>query len=375
LVAANELSLQELVNYLQSSLIENYANWLEQNFNMIYQTFFENDSFLELQNFCTDLITKEPDKIFNSIDFSLISEKILISLIQNDNFQMSEVHIWEHILKWGHAQNPELPSDPTNFSKDDFNILKNTLQQFIPFIRFYNLSSKEFLDKVLPYKKILSKELYKDLLINHLSIHPDSKPKPRRVTGEINLKNIDSKIITYQHAELISKWIDKLNTMETDNTNKIVSYEFKLMLRGSRDGFTPNKFHELCDNQSNTVTIIKVKNSKEILGGYNPTIWEINYNYSTANSFIFSFNNNNNDINNDSIENYILSYVINEYSAIFNNPNNGPSFGSNDLILRGEDFNIYKASYCKQKSYEKPIREIEGKFFVEEYEIFQIINE
>ncbi|GBC26944.2 BTB/POZ protein [Rhizophagus irregularis DAOM 181602=DAOM 197198] len=123
LVAANELSLQELVNYLQSFLIEKYANWLGQNFNMIYQTLFENDSFLELQKFCTDLISKEPDKIFNSMDFSLISEKILITLIQNDNFQMGEVHVWEHVLKWGHAQNPGIPSDPTNFSKDDFNIL------------------------------------------------------------------------------------------------------------------------------------------------------------------------------------------------------------------------------------------------------------
>jgi hypothetical protein len=304
------------------------------------------------------------------MDFSLISEKILITLIQNDNFQMSEVHVWEHVLKWGHAQNPGLPS---NFSKDDFNILKNTLQQCIPFIRFYNLSSKEFLDKVLPYKKILSKELYKDLLINHLSLHPNSKPRPH-VTREMNLKNIDSKIITHQHAELISKWIDELNiTNITDNTNKMISYEFNLMLRGSRDGFTPIKFHEICDNQSNTVTIIKVKNSNEILGGYNPTIWELNYNYSTANSFIFSFKNDND--NSDNIGNYILSYAIDEYSAIFNNPNNGPSFGSNDLILRGEDFNSYKTSYCKQKSYEKSIREIGGKFSVEEYEIFQIVIE
>ena len=27
------------------------------------------------------------------------------------------------------------------------------------------------------------------------------------------------------------------------------SYEFKLMLRVSHDGFTPEKFHEICDSQ------------------------------------------------------------------------------------------------------------------------------
>ncbi|RGB40395.1 hypothetical protein C1646_811390 [Rhizophagus diaphanus] len=48
---------------------------------------------------------------------------------------------------------------------------------------FYNLTSKEFYDKVLPYKKILPKELYKDLLATFLNLNPDSKPigksKPR----------------------------------------------------------------------------------------------------------------------------------------------------------------------------------------------------
>src|SRR6266498_5428481 len=108
LFAASEPSLQELIPHLQSFLIKNKANWMEQNFNLIYQTSFENDSFLNLQKFCTELISKEPEKIFKSPDFTSISEKSLISLIQHDNIQMSEVQIWEHVLKWGIAQNPEL---------------------------------------------------------------------------------------------------------------------------------------------------------------------------------------------------------------------------------------------------------------------------
>ena len=85
MVAANELNLQELITHLQSFLIENKKNWMEQNFNLVYKTSFENDSFLKLQNFCTELISKESEKIFKSIDFISISEKSLISLIQNDN--------------------------------------------------------------------------------------------------------------------------------------------------------------------------------------------------------------------------------------------------------------------------------------------------
>src|SRR4051812_37893771 len=120
LIAASELSLQELVTYLQSFLIENKANWVGQNFNLIYQTSFENDSFLTLRQYCTDLMSKESDKIFKSLNFSSIPEKRLISLIQSNNLKMSEIQVWEHVLKWGLAQNPELPSDPTDLSKDDF---------------------------------------------------------------------------------------------------------------------------------------------------------------------------------------------------------------------------------------------------------------
>src|SRR3954451_25462389 len=123
---------------------------------------------------------------------------------------MSESQVWEHVLKWGLAQNPELPSDITNFSKEDFGILKNTLQQCIPFIRFYNLTSKEFLDNVFPYREILPEELYTDLLKCFLDSDnkPSNKSKPR-TTKKFSL-SIDSKIITGQHAELITKWIDGL---------------------------------------------------------------------------------------------------------------------------------------------------------------------
>ncbi|EXX79514.1 uncharacterized protein OCT59_021282 [Rhizophagus irregularis] len=271
LIAANELSLQELITYLQSFLIVNKASWMEQNFDFIYQASFKNDSFLNLQKYCTDLVTKEPDKIFKSTNFSSVSEKLLVSIIQSDNLQMSEIQIWEQVLKWGLAQNPELPSDFTRYSKDDFNTLKNTLQHCIPFINFYNFTSKEFTDKVLPFKRILPKELYKDLLETFLNLSdPSSKPnnesKPHMFRETPKLRAIDSKIITYQHAELILKWVNRLEITDKLTTN----FKFKLLFRGSRDGLTRDKFHEICDGESHTVTIVKVNGSNEILGGYNP---------------------------------------------------------------------------------------------------------
>ncbi|CAB4417835.1 unnamed protein product [Rhizophagus irregularis] len=367
LVAASELSIQELVLYLQFFLIENKVNWIENNFNFVYQTSFENDSFLELQKYCINLISKEPIKIFKSLNFSSISEKLLISIIQNDNLQINEIQIWENVLKWGLAQNPELPSDITNFSKDDFNTLKNTLQQCIPFIKFYNLTSKEFVDKIFPYKEILPEELCTDLLKAFLTLsNPDSKPIDKsksQITKEIGLKTADSKIITSQHAELILKWINRLEI-----TDKLASsYEFKLLFRASRDGHSPKKFHEICDNISRTVTIIKVEDSNEILGGYNPVEWRSDESFGTTkDSFIFSFTN-------DRIENYILSRVVNEKNAICNYSVYGPLFGGSDLIT-WEFYDDYY-NYCSKSSYEKSIRKTEEHKRVEfaTYYIYYIV--
>jgi hypothetical protein len=154
LVAANKLNIQELVSYLQSSLIENNANWMEQNFTLIHRTSFENDSLSELQKYCNDLMSKEPDKIFNSLSFTSISEKILISLIQNENLQMNEIQVWEHVLKWGHAQNQELSVDPTSLSKNDFSVLKDTLNQYFYEDLIYHLAC------------------YQDINLNDFSINP-----------------------------------------------------------------------------------------------------------------------------------------------------------------------------------------------------------
>src|SRR5581483_2693085 len=96
------------------------TSWMEQNIHKVYQTSFEHDSLSELQKYCTKLISEKPGKVFESQDFTSISEKLLITLIQNDNLQMKNIQVWEYLLKWGIAQNPELTSDPSSYSEVDF---------------------------------------------------------------------------------------------------------------------------------------------------------------------------------------------------------------------------------------------------------------
>ncbi|RGB40698.1 hypothetical protein C1646_753047 [Rhizophagus diaphanus] len=172
LVVADQL--QELIDYLQEYLIEYKYEWMEQHFELIYQTGLQSNSLLNLQNFCTDCMTKSPHKIFNSFDFISLSEKSLVSLIKKNDLQMKEIEIWDHVLKkWGFEKNPKLLSDPTTC-----------------------ISSEDFFQKVRPYKKLFKNQLYEELLESYLN--PNSEPNDnillpryRNIDGVINSKIVN----------------------------------------------------------------------------------------------------------------------------------------------------------------------------------------
>jgi hypothetical protein len=370
LAAADQLHLQELVDYLQKYLIKNKFKWME-HFGLAYQISFQSNSLLELQQFCIDCMTKS--QIYKSLDFTLLSEKSLVSLINRDDLQMKETVIWEHALKWGLAQNPTLISDPDTWTDDDFKAMENTLQHCLPLIRFFSLSSEEFLQKVHPYKKLLKPQIYDELFKSYLdsTIEPSNDillPRSRNIEGII-----DSKIVNLNIASLISRWIDKIDVKSKYAYTRefYLPYKFKLLLRGSRDGFTPKRFHELCDNIPHTVTFIKVKGTEEIIGGYNPLIWKssnkVEYGI-TKDSFIFSFKSKNN------FKNLILSHVKNmDYALLYHN-SCGPTF-CGDLSLFAKDcLKEYNNHKCKQVFYEKKIRDTEDEFLIEDYEVYRIIK-
>ncbi|GBB83227.1 hypothetical protein RclHR1_00100031 [Rhizophagus clarus] len=357
--------------YGEEYLIENKSEWLEQHFEFTQQISSQSINLLKLQEFCTNLMVQSPEKILKSLNFTSLPEKSLISIIKSDDLQMKEIEVWEHVLKWGLAQNPGLIPDPKTWSDDEFKIMRNTLQHCLPLVRFFCLSSKEFSQKVRPYQKILNQQLYEDLLNFYLepdsvSSHNIQRPRKIKVDEVICSLIVDSGIVS-----TISRWIDKVDVNDNNFKELYLPYKFELLLRGSRDGFTPKRFHELCDNKSNTVTFIKVKGTEEIIGGYNPLEWKSSSSWGeTKDSFIFSFKNKNN------FKDAILSNVksMDCDVALWFDDFNGPHFG-NDILMEAPNESIdYDLVYCKQVFYEKKIRDSEAKFTVEDYEIFQIVK-
>src|SRR6185369_9565309 len=95
----------------------------------------------------------------------------LISILKRDDLDMKEVEIFQHVVQWGIAQT-SLAQEVEQWEDEHFENLKNTLQEFLPFIRFYHISSVDFYYKVKPFARILPGNLYENLL--HYYLVPDS---------------------------------------------------------------------------------------------------------------------------------------------------------------------------------------------------------
>src|SRR5438874_8653121 len=114
---------------------------------------------------------------------------------------------------------------------------------------------------------------------------------------------------------LISSWIDYKDGLYDQN---YLPYKFKLIYQRTKDGFHRSVFEQRCYNIEQTVVIIKIKETGELVGGYNPVCWNVKeksldeqYQIETDESFIFKIE--------DEINNSTLSRVEDPINAILHN--------------------------------------------------------
>ncbi|RHZ76566.1 hypothetical protein Glove_196g72 [Diversispora epigaea] len=216
MMAANKFEIEELTKKLENHLIETKNSWLKSHFSLVYRSIFNGSNFKYLEKFCNDIVAKYPSLIFDAEDFTSLQESALVSLLKRDDLQLEEVIIWDYITKWGIAQNSALPVPYKKIL--DEQLWDDLTQYFID-------QDKPMESIILPPRTILVQEL------------------PIRTTKPINPF---STIITYEHVAEISSWIDRKSS-----TYSLTSIPY------------------------DTVVIMKVKGTEEILGGYNRLIWDI----------------------------------------------------------------------------------------------------
>ncbi|CAG8506949.1 8113_t:CDS:2 [Scutellospora calospora] len=345
LSVADHLMLPDLHEDVQTHLLNKETEWLRQNFGLVYQTVSKLKSSQKLKDHCIDLICKTPEVLFQADDFNLMDEQSFIPLLKRDDLNMEEIDIWNILLKWGITKNPSLSSNFKDWSTENILNLQQTLENLIPLIRFSEINSVDFYNMVLPYKQIFPTDLFSE--IERYYYIPSAIPKS--INTKPRYKLINSVIITSEDdITMINKWLGE-NT-RWNGKIPLFKYDYKLLMRGSRDGFTASAFHERCDNQGSTIVLIKTTiNSHEIIvGGYTPVPWT-------------------------SVPSWHKSRV-----PICHCKEYGPQFGENDICI-GNIFNVDKGISFSPSSYPKLIESNYGFSVsltlwskIDEIEVFQI---
>lgn len=118
-----------------------------------------------------------------------------------------------------------------------------------------------------------------------------------------------------------------INKKSSDFYKIFLNKKFRLIYRGSSNGFSSEAFHANCDRKPKTVTLIESTNGY-IFGGYTEAQWDGTQFKTDYNAFIFSLVNDANKT--------IISKVKVPQTAIYYHPSHGPVFGNGgDLIIQG----------------------------------------
>jgi len=287
LVIVDELNIQTLVSCLQGFLIENRQEFLNQDPIGILDVTYQSELFSDLWDYCLKKICEKPETLINSKKFTSLNLNIMKVLFKRDDFYLDEIVIWENLIKWCLARNSINSQDVKNWDKE-ISSMRTSVCDFIPLIRFHHISSEDFFNKVLPFKKLLPKELLNEIIEFHM-VSKKLNDVEMEFPRQSNLINYDTVLIISRHFDIFASWIDKKEgASHYNSTNN--PYKFELLYRASRDGMNDDSFHEKCDDKPMTIILAKIKDSEQIVGGYNPLQWDKNQGYkTTSDSFIFSF--------------------------------------------------------------------------------------
>ncbi|RGB34133.1 BTB/POZ domain-containing protein [Rhizophagus diaphanus] len=358
LMAADVFKIQSLNNRIQEYLIKHQFEFLQKNPSEILEIVYQHETLTDLWDFYLENICLEPEILFESDKFLNLNVTLLELILKRDDLSLDESVIWDYLIKWCFSQNPSIQENIKKWNKDEITSMENTLNGFIPLIRFYHMSSEDFLDKVYPFKALLPEDLINSILAFHMKKQTIDTQPPRKLKS-----SYDSIIIEPQHFAIFSNWIGKIDKRDNSYYNiRNIPYDFKLIYRASEDGNTTEAFHSKCDNKGATLIVAKIKNSEQIIGGYNPFSWNSENKYkSTCDSFIFSF------INKDYLQSGKVGYSNGNSRSIGNYLSYGPIFGS------GNDLRFYNGIwYSDIGSY--PKLDIPRKFKTDDYEVFHVIK-
>ncbi|KAF0431527.1 serine-enriched protein [Gigaspora margarita] len=388
LIALEELGIQELLVPGQEYLIKNQSGWIRNNFALVYKTSAKIASLDMLRKYVLGTLRQQPRLLLNPRDIKHLEKEILIWLLKKEDIQMEELEIWQNVISWGIARNPSLGPKISLWTSEEMNLFGETIGPCIPLIRFEHISNEDFCKTVLPFQRFLSPEQQRPPRINSSEDTLNSDGSFPRLMRPKRTAFIDSTIISISHAALIASWIKHKPSVNSQVRTNLrfqkpssIPYSFQLLYRASRDGFSSKAFHKCVDNCLNpTFTIIKLKLSSQIIGGFTSKSWQspplnLSKIVNDHESFIFSLCDPSGDEKFADFSRPKSGYYPFMFSSkyVYYGKNaiklskSKPSFGRTDLQIRDNG-----TCFCKVCDYDKAITWGSGSFEMEECEVFSI---
>lgn len=380
LIACDRLLLKELFEYIQCDIIEQQTLWVQKNFVLVLNSIFNLPNFKKLQEHCIKFIYKiYPLTVFNSSYFPSLDKHVLFYLLKQDDFRdyIEEVIIWNSLIKWGIEQTPELENkNNEELTDEDYEYLKNTLSKFIPFIKFTNITSDDFYDKVQPYEAIIPNNIYEEVMSYYL-------------VEKSKLYIYDSKIIKPGFVNVITNYIDK--KVSEDSTMYIRTeddpiYKLELIYRASRDSFGDIGDIRRKSIAKASLILIKTQDPVRIFVGYSSVGFNsngvdliniYNSNYFNSETFILSFKDS------EYIQDMKVNYAAFSCCIGFTKKYNTRDYGCDALCIVDQKLHIkhvdvyswkYFENVSSWRKYHKDKFETINIYTIEEIEAYEVVK-
>ncbi|CAG8543091.1 552_t:CDS:2 [Paraglomus occultum] len=380
LLSADEMCLP-ILHEIQVCLIKLHSDYLNSQFAYIYSISRDREEFALIQDYCHRTIKVTPEVVFTSNDFMDTEEDVIIEALNARNYVFDEGKVWDMVLDWGINQMLAIMEDEDgeeggvsinikrntvntfsprhqiqHWTLHHFSMLSSILSRILPHFRYGEFSKKDFMSKVYPFKQIFPYSMIQDIMGNYK--YPQYIPRmpsarPRLLLSDMHLSWLSHTIAS--ETEIDQAQLDSYRTYP-----RKARHHFRLLLRGTRDGFSSRTFHYRCDERGPTLTLVKPYGTNDIIGGYVSISWLSDCKYHAADSsFLFSIKN----------ERLTLSRNKLSERVMWASLTCGPSFGDEELHLwRDKSTQAFAKCSNKNTVFEKSIG-MNGVFAVEEYEV------
>lgn len=227
----------------------------------------------DLVSKCISFIEKNTQDILDSNGFLTFDKDVVISILQSDNISCDEIDLYNAAIKWGKNQCKD---------RKKFSDLKEVLSGVMDNIRYPLIDARDLIS-IVKHDGFMPRELYIWALEYNAS--PDSFKYEELPQFKQRAKTfLNTVLLNQQLSQILFKFL------QTSNINSSKK-QWSLLYRASKDGWQASNFHQKCDYQGETITVIKSTNGY-IFGGYNPGDWTSSNAYTTDNkAFLFSLVN------------------------------------------------------------------------------------